>query len=177
MIFILLITFITGFLVKLTDLIEEHGMKLSFWVSRLSGIIYGFLIAYIISISSDLAALWIAVPLSAIITKKVDSLGHYLGILSLIISAFFLGVAEINFLFLGIFFVVSSGEELINNLIVDAGKIKNKLFNQFMQLRPLLEIAALIVAVLTSKWIIWLGLLSFDLGYILIDKIKTKFNL
>jgi len=177
MIYLLVIAFFTGFLSKLTDLIEEHEMKLSLWVSGLSGIIYGFLIAFVISVSFELSALWIAVVASMIATKKIDSFGHYLGIASLVFSAFFLGIAEINYLFLGVFFVVSVGEELINNKITDAGKIKNKLLNEFMKLRPLLEITALIVSFFSGLWLIWFGLLAFDLGYILIDKIRNRFSL
>ncbi len=177
MIFIFLIAFFTGFLSKLTDLIEEHKMNLPLIVSRISGIIYGILIAYVISVSSELSALWIAVVISTIITKKIDSLGHYLGILSMLISLIFFGITEINYYFLILFLAASIAEEIINNKIVDAGKIKNKLLNELMKLRPLLEITAFIVSFISGLWIIWFGLLSFDLGYILIDKIKTKFNL
>jgi len=177
MLFILLAAFLTGFLSKLTDLIEEHGMKLSLWISRASGVIYGFLIAFVISVSPDLSALWIGNIIGLILTGKIDSLGHYLAMTSMLIGLLILGVAEINFMYLIIFGVIVVAEELINNKIVDAGKIKNKILNEVMEFRPLLEIAAFLVALYTGKWIIWLGILAFDIGYVLIDKTQKKFNL
>jgi len=176
MIFILLAAFFTGILSKLTDLIEEHGMKLSVWISRVSGIIYGFLIAYVISVSPDLSALWIGNVAGLILTGKIDSLGHYFGMASMLIGLIILGITEINFLYLIVFLVIVVAEELINNKIVDAGKIKNKLFHQVMEFRPLLEITAFIVALYTGKWIIWFGILAFDVAYILMDKLQKKFN-
>ncbi|MFH1663984.1 MAG: hypothetical protein ABH986_04220 [archaeon] len=176
MIFILLAAFFTGLLSKLTDLIEEHGLKLPLIFARISGIIYGFLIAFVVFVSPELSALWVAVVVSLLVLGKINSSGHYLGIASMAVSLVFLGVSEINVFYLLLFFSVSFAEEIVNDKIVDKNKIKNKLLNEFMKLRPLIELTALIVSFVSGKWIIWLGILAFDFGYILMEKTGSYFS-
>ena len=51
--------------------------------------------------------------------------------------------------------------------------MKNKLLQQIVEFRPMLEIAAFVYSAITGLWIVWLALLCFDMGYI---AIKNKKN-
>ncbi|MBU2101089.1 hypothetical protein KKG83_07680 [Candidatus Micrarchaeota archaeon] len=177
MILILGIAFITGILTKLTDLIEEHGVKLPKYVVWVSGAGYGILIALIIAFSPELSTLWLATVAGVLIAGKIDSTGHYLGLGVTILFVLFLGIASVNYYFLALFIVVAVSEELINTQIVDKGKIKHKFLSDVMGLRPILELTAFLIALYSGIWLVWFGLLSYDLGYILMAETGKSFFL
>lgn len=173
---ILIAAFATGILSKFVDMVEEHNLKLPVISSRISGIIYGSLIAYVISVSPELSGLWIATVIAVLVTGKIDTEGHYLGLGSMLFFAAILGIAQINVFNLVLFSFIAITDELVNDRITDKGKISNKSLSSFIGLRPLLEIAAFVIALVSGQWIIWLGLFSYDAGYALIEhfgKIKS----
>lgn len=174
MIDLIIVAVVTGVLTKLVDIVEEHNPNLSENISLISGVIYGILIGYVISFSPELSGLWIAIVLSVLITRKIDSRGHYLGIISMIIFVLVFGWMGTNILYIIIFTPIGVLEELINDKFVDKGKIKNKRISTFFTWRPLIEISVFIVSVMTGQWIIWLGILSYDIGYILIEFLMRK---
>lgn len=174
MIDLIIVAIVTGVLTKLVDLVEEHNLNLSKNISLISGVIYGILIGYVISFSPELSGLWIAIVLSVLITGKITSRGHYLGIISMIIFVLVFGWMGTNILHIIIFTPIGVLEELVNDRFVDKGKIKNKRLSSFFAWRPLIEISAFIVSALTGQWIVWFGILSYDIGYILIEILMRK---
>ncbi|RLI97056.1 MAG: hypothetical protein DRO99_03515 [Candidatus Aenigmatarchaeota archaeon] len=165
--------FFTGLLSKLVDAAEEHGLGIPAMFSRVSGVAYGVLIAYVISVSPELSGLWIATVIGVIITGKIDTPGHYLGIGSMLFMLPILGIAGIDVPLLAAFTALCVLEEVINDEILDKGRIKNRAVSGFLGMRPLLEMAAFVVSAAAGQWVIWLGLLSYDVGYVLMERLAA----
>jgi ABC-type arginine transport system permease subunit len=166
--------FLTGLFVKLVDLIEDDGLNVSKQLSIIFGLLYASFIAYVITISAEVAPLWLAVLLGVILSGKIDAKSHYYAIGFSLFLIFLLGVPEFNTLYFMIFIIVSILDEILSSL-VDKRIIKNKLLGDLLLLRPLLEIAAFTIAYLTGVWIIWFAVLSFDIAYIATNKLSLKF--
>ncbi len=166
--------FATGFLTKLVDL-EEHGIKLRSKAFYVSALLYGFLIAYAGLLKPQIGSLIFAVILSLVVTKKIDSRAHMLGGGSFLFFTILLGIPEINLVYMFIFFIAATIDEIVNTRIYDAGKIKNNFLSRFVEARPILEITALVVSFFTGVWVFWYGIFFYDLGYILTNKSFMKF--
>jgi len=172
MIYIFLAAFFTGFLTKFVDLKYDNKLKINEIFILIAGFVYGFLIAFAISESWIIAPLWLGIVLGLIFTKKIDVLGHYIGIGSMIIFLIIFGIPQINIFLLTLFTLLCVAEEIINDKI-DKIKKKNLIF-KILKYRPILEITALIVSIITGYWIIFFMLLSFDIAYILTDYFGIK---
>ena len=172
MIIFLGIVFLTGILTKLVDLIEDDGYKLFKFANIILGFIYGLLIGFTIIYFEFIAALWIAVVLSVILSIKIDKPGHVFGIIGILIILFIYGFPEFSYILFAIFLIASIFEEIFNSLIVDKGIIKNKILFEFFRLRPILEIVVFVVSLTIGNIFIWLGLLFFDIGYNLTARLR-----
>jgi hypothetical protein len=158
-----------GFLTKFVDL-EEHGLKVKKVVIYLAGTLYGIAIAYAMKLEPSVAPLVFATVLGVILTGKIDSKGHFLGITSFIIFTIIWGIPETNFLYFILLSLAAIIEEYVNTWMLDNGKIKIQATRKFMDVRPLLEIAAFSLSFLTGEWHIWHTLFFFDLAYNLTNK-------
>ncbi len=172
MMYLFIAAFFTGFLTKLVDLKYDNKLKINEIFILVAGFVYGFLIAFVISKSWIIAPLWLGIVLGLIFTKKIDAFGHYIGIGSMILFLIILGIPQIN-IFLSIFFtLLCVAEEIINDKI---DKIKKKnLILKVLKYRPILEITALIVSIITGYWIIFSMLLTYDVAYILTNYFGIK---
>ena len=175
MIHLLVISFIIGLFSKFVDLVEEHGLKAPKFSSTLAGMLYGALIGYVVSTSYELSSIAIAVFIGVLLTGKIDTKGQYLGLASMIIFLLIFGISGFNLYYLIIFVFFGMFDEVFNNRVVDKRKIKNKIVSDFFEFRPFLEVAVFFISFVTGIWIIWLGMISYDIGYNLISKIGARF--
>jgi len=178
MLFIL--SFLTGLLIKVVDIIEDENLKIFSKLKYLFSIIYGFLLGYVIVSYPDIAPLWIGMILGVLLTGKVDTLTHKLGVLTvaitlLVFSLFDFNILKINFGLLFLFSLASFTDEKVDVLLQ---KVKSKnIFHKLMDLRLFLEASALVTSIITGIWSIFFAILMFDLAYKLTELFFEKFVL
>lgn len=167
------VAFLTGFLTKFTDFIVDSKLKTIKYLEFFTGFIYGFLIAWVIVNYPVIAPLWFGTVLAMIFTKKIDCLAHYFGIGTMLLFLVVWGIPAVNTIYLLIFSIAALLDEIGNDLIYKR-KVKG-ILKIFFDLRLTLELTTFIVSSITGLWILWLALLSFDLGYILTNKIFKRY--
>lgn len=163
---------LTGFLTKLTDLIEDDGLKLFRFDNLVLGALYGLLIAFVIIKSEVVAPLWLGVVIGLCITRKIDAPSHLLGVIVIFASLMMLWNFQTTPL-LALFVLACVADEWLSDL-ADRKKIKIKLLKKFLLLRPIVEITAFVVSLITMQWLLWFAILCFDIGYILTNKFIKK---
>jgi ABC-type amino acid transport system permease subunit len=166
------LAFLTGFLTKLVDFIEDDKFKLFKHANILFGFVYGVIIGLTIVYFDFIAALWLGIIAGLIISVKIDAIGHIFGIIGMVVVFFIYGIPKFSFILFSVFLIASFFDEIINSFIADKRKIKNKALSGFFRLRPVLEIVAFIVALVIGNIFIWLGLLSFDISYNLTSRLR-----
>jgi hypothetical protein len=80
---------------------------------------------------------------------------------------------KINFL-LALFVLAAIFDEWFSDL-ADKNIIKIKFLRKFLLFRPIVEITAFLVSLITMQWMLWLAILCFDSSYIITNKfLKPK---
>ncbi|PIU61170.1 hypothetical protein COZ55_00040 [archaeon CG_4_8_14_3_um_filter_38_5] len=168
----LILAFITGILTKLVDNAEDEGSKINETLKIIFAATYGIMIAYLITVI-PLPSFWFGIIIGLILSGKIDSQSHYIGISTLLATLALLGFPEMNASIVVIVALICHLEEWINTEIVDKNKVKGFL-KKLLKIRPILEITAIILSVIYSNFTIFLLLFSFDLGYLLVEPIILK---
>ncbi|MBL7054151.1 hypothetical protein ISS05_00140 [Candidatus Woesearchaeota archaeon] len=183
---LLIISFLTGISTKLVDLIEDDGLRLFKFDKFVFAVIYGLLMGYVISNYNLIASLWIGTVFALILARKIDTKAHIAGIISALVFVVILGLGRVNILFLVIFFTAAFLDEMLsdfaegkpllkNQLLKKPNKIKiNKNIRKILELRPFLEISALIISFIIWNFSLFGAILFFDLGYILSSRVGLK---
>jgi len=171
---ILLLVFFTGVLTKFADLIADDGLEIRRVFSYTIGVVYGVLIAYIIATHPMLAPMGLAAVLAVLLTKKIDRKPHNIGIASLFLFLGIWGFPKIDVILIGIFLAAGLVDEIGNDR-ADQGRVKGILKKVF-EYRLIFELTAFMVSLLTGEWIIFLGMLSFDVGYLLTKRVGAGFH-
>ncbi|MEM3422153.1 MAG: hypothetical protein QXF35_00445 [Candidatus Bilamarchaeaceae archaeon] len=162
MIFAYLLSFVSGFLVKWVDWIDDDkGGRDK--IKYLIAIFYGILIGYLTSLTS-FSELFLGTLLAQLFSRKVDTLSHMLGFFMVVVSLFYFGLPPQSLSFLFFFFVLAVLDE----------QTAGWRFRNFENYRLLLPIGAFITALLFQKWEYFLAILFFDIGYILFTKIQKN---
>ena len=162
MIFLYAMAFITGILVKVVDWIEDETKHKSALKYPLA-IAYGVMIGYLIS-NASFSMIFLGALFAQAIAGKVDCKGHLLGFITAAVSLLYFGFPVIDFIPFVIFFVFALMDEL-------------RFFGKYLFLsdyRPFLEIASLVFIPL-GRWDYFLGIMSFDAGYLLFGKARSFF--
>jgi len=172
--FTFFILFISGFLIKIGDSIEDDGLKIRKEFAYIIGFLSGFLLAYIISSYHVLATLGISVVIAILLAKKIDCRTHSIVVASLFFFLAFFGFPKIDIFLTAFFVIVAILDEILNDLL----KIKNikRPLRIFFKYRLLLETSAFFVSVLIGEWLFFAGILTFDIGYWLATKFSEKFT-
>lgn len=170
---IFIFVFFIGILTKLADLIADDGIEMRRIFSYSIGIIYGILIAYVLVTHPLLAPMALAAVLAVLMTKKIDRKPHNLGIASMFLFLGIWGLPKID-IFLAAVFLAAGIIDEIGNDMYDRGKIKGAL-RKIFEYRLVFELAAFSVSFATGEWMMFFGMLSFDIGYLLTKKIGMKF--
>jgi len=160
-----LLSFVTGLIVKYTDVLEDNNITKIKYLNILLGIFYGILLFIIPYLFPEVTVLIIATVLGLVLSGKFDAPGHYIGIVVLFSLFAMFGLSPVNmFYFITILFT-NIIEEYINDEFVDKNKIKNKVLQKILSLRPVLEITVFLISVYSGVWSLWISLLGFDIGY------------
>ncbi|MCK5023474.1 MAG: hypothetical protein KAS04_04850 [Candidatus Aenigmarchaeota archaeon] len=169
---ILPIIFIIGFLTKFADLISDDGLKVIKPLDYITGILYGVLIAYVIYAYPLYTQLALAVTVAVIVMGKIDSMPHNLGIAALIVSIAYFGIPAIDITLLALFLLAGISDEIANDI---ADKKKKKgLREKIFEKRLILEVTVFAVSFITGQWMLFIGMLTFDIGYHGTTKIGEK---
>lgn len=167
---LLIIAFLIGILTKITDLIVDDKIKFIKYSEYLFWIIYGILTAYIIINTNEIvASLWMGLVIGVVLTKKIDKFAHILGLVSFIFYISISGLPQLNSIYLIIFTIATTSDEIIEEKIKNKEKMHNLLKKFFA-----LELVSLIVSLITGVWMVFLSILFFDIAYIIISKIGIK---
>ena len=170
---LIIIALCAGFLTKFVDL-EEHGLRMRKLVFYSAAFLYGFLIAYAVRLEPVVAPLAFGTIMGLVLTKKIDSKPHLVGVGSFVIFIAVLGFPGINLVFLTVLVTGSFLDEIVNSFVLDKGRAKNYYLKKFLETRPFLEITAFILAAATGLWPLWYTLLFYDIGYILTTRSSLK---
>ncbi len=171
---VLFYLFLTGVLTKFADLIADEGLQIRKIFSYAIGIVYGALIAYVLATQPLLAPLGLAVVLSVLLTQKIDRKPHNIGIASIFLFLAMWGFPRVDVVLAVVFLAAGSLDEIGNDL-ADKGRIRSAA-RKIFEYRLVLEITAFLVSLITWQWIIFIGMLSFDVGYRLTTELGKRFK-
>ena len=164
-----LVAFAVGLLVKFIDL-EEHGLKLSKVIFYSAAVAAGALTAVDIKLYPVLFNLAFGIVLGLIMTGKIDTKAHTMALFTFLAAVFVWAQPEISYLFLLVIVAASGADEVVNNRVLDKGRIRNGIARKFLEVRPVVEIAVFCISAFTGIWAMWLTIFSFDVGYVLVSK-------
>lgn len=180
---IAIIAFFTGLFVKIVDnLIDDKG---SYKIIQLFlGLIYGFFISIMCMFFIEVMPLWLGIMIGIFFSNKIDGFGHKVGFFSALffILVLYFVMYPIGFKFIEVFvsytyaivlFLIALIVTVFEEKYHDA-KSKNKFLNAFFEYRLLTEFVVLIISLLTWNFLLIIALLSFDIGYIIVEKVKKK---
>jgi len=176
---LILLAVVVGVLTRVVDDYEDEGLSIKIYkpVVFLFGCLYGFLISYVIKEINVVAPIAVAIIISLLIKGKIDFFGHTAGIASFILFSYVFGLKFLSTFSIGLFFIflfTSILDEIFSD-VADQKKRKTILY-KFLYHRPILEITAFAVSLITQAWEMWIAILLYDIGagYIPVHKILIK---
>ncbi len=157
LLFSLIISFLTGFLVKKTDDFADRKKKKAGALQCLLAITYSLGISFLLFFTNA-STIFLAGIIGVLLAKKIDHELHILGILFPLCLLIFLPLPEFSFPFFLLFSLASFLDER------EFG-IKNKALQQITNSRLALPACALIVSIYFGSWLYLAFIAAFDLGY------------
>ncbi|MDO8553564.1 MAG: hypothetical protein Q7S22_02050 [Candidatus Micrarchaeota archaeon] len=169
MVFQYLLALVSGILVKAVDFIEDSKPKtLDSRLVLLSwplAIAYGVTIGYLIS-QTPFSMILLAALFAQLVIGKIDNTAHGLGFTLAIVSTAYFGVPQFELFPFSIFMIFA---------ILDETEFFKGTLDFMHHNRLFLPLSALIFAV-AGKPDYLLGIVPFDVGYVLSDKGMGKFK-
>jgi len=166
------LAFLTGILNRIADMVADDGLNLNKYLACGIGILYGFLIAHVITAYPVLAELGMAVMLSVIMAGKIDHPVHQLGIASLLFLLLVNGIAPINLVLLVIFIFGAALDEA-GNCLADKKKVSG-ILGAFFRYRLTMEVITFAISFFTGSWIIFIAMVSYDAGFTYIFPARAR---
>lgn len=162
---IIVVSAIAGFFAKLTDEIEDRGIKSK--IGYLFAFIYGAAGAYLAG-ALKLATLWIAAASANVLARKIDCKYHALGLVVFVIGTLAFGISTFSIpLFMFFLFFAA-----LDEVHVPAGK--TDFVSSIINRRLTLVIVCLAVALVYGVWEYFVSILSFDVAYFVGEKAGWK---
>ncbi len=168
-----LLCLLTGFAVKLTDILVDDRKKFS-RISYAFGIFYGFLMAYTVILFPQFSSLVFGVLFSVILTKKIDTIPHVLGVVIFFVVLIFSGLPSVDPVFFSIFLFSSICDEIGNDI---KDRKTSSVLYKIIGSRILLEVSAMAISYVSGNWYYFLGILLFDIAYIATEKSAKNYIL
>lgn len=163
-----ILAFVSGFLVKAVDWIEDD-LKKPLKMRWLFAIMAGVFIGYIIS-ASTFASIFLAALFAQVFARKVDKASHAATVLSAAAAFVMLGInPSFDIAYFLIFLIPAFLDEL-----EFTGK-----WMFITEYRLFLGIAAALFGIFIGRWDFLIGILSFDIGYLgfrIVGESATKNN-
>ncbi len=146
------IALISGVLVKVVDWFDDD-LKSKNLTKYGFALAYGVLIGYLIG-NASFSLIFLAAVMAQIFARKIDTLAHRIGFVSIIIVAVFYAVPSLDIYLLGYFLILAFFDE-----IDYVGKLRK--LNKY---RPFLKLGAIPLALLGRPDYL-IAILAFDVGY------------
>lgn len=165
---LLILGFLIGSLIKLTDDIADKNMHLNSFFAIPSGLAYGFLMGYSMLIDPDASLLFGGIVLGCLITGKINSTGHYFGLFAILAVLFLYGIKLPPLLLL--IAALAAFDEL-------GDVIRLPELNFVFDHRLILKFGVLILVILKIVELnALLILLAFDSAYLLTGRINSSLS-
>jgi len=164
------LVFAIGLLNKVADKVSDDGLVLKTYLRHSIGPVYGLLIALTIAVYPILAPLCMAVVISCIITGKIDSKVHLMGIGTFFFFLYILGVPRIDLPIFAAFFCAGIIDE-VGDHYADKGRLKG-MMRSFFNHRRTIDVMAIGVSIFTGDLTYIFAAIVYDFGYTYIFRIK-----
>jgi hypothetical protein len=163
---LLILGFLAGSLIKLTDDIADRNLFHPFLALPL-GLAYGLIMGYLMQSDAAVSLLFGGIVLGCLITGKINSTGHYFG-LGAILIVIFLYDAKLSLLVFPIAALAALDE---SKKIIQVPAL-----NVAFDYRLFLKLGILVLVILNVIGInALITLIVFDSAYILTEKIDSRF--
>ncbi|MFZ3059256.1 MAG: hypothetical protein WA102_05890 [Candidatus Methanoperedens sp.] len=163
---LLVISLLSGSLIKLTDDIEDKNLSRKIYAIP-AGLAYGLLIGYLMISDTGAALLFGGIIIGNLITGKINSTGHYFG-LGAILAVVFLYGTKLSPLVL-LLAALAALDELGD--LIRTPKYMELIF----EYRLILKLGILVLVILNMLGLnALLFLLAFDAAYMLMDKMTGR---
>ncbi len=160
--------FLAGSLVKLTDDIEDKNLPVNRLFALPFGIAYGLLMGYLMLVDTDASLLFGGIVIGCLITGKINSTGHYLG-LAAILSVIFLYGIKLSPLVFPIA-ALAALDEMKNIFRISSLDI-------VFDYRLVLKLGILLLVIVNMLGLnALLILIAFDSAYIITGRINSRFS-
>ena len=157
-----LLAFVAGFVVKIVDWIddEKEGKYVIKWPLA---IVYGILIGYLIS-QASFSTLFLAALFAQVFALKIDTHTHVLGFAFAMLSLFWFGFPQVDYLLFILFTVLAFLDEI-------------EFVGRFLWLTEhrVVLLAGSAVFITFGRFDYFVGILAFDIGYLLFEWIAQKY--
>jgi hypothetical protein len=160
---LLILSSLSGFLMKLTDDIMDGNLHFPQFTAVLSGLAYGLLMGYLMVADANAEVLYGGIVLGCLVMGKINGTGHYFGLMGILIVIFMNGIKLSPLVFL--IAMLAALDEIGDMIPV-------KKFTFIFDYRLVLKLGILVLVILNIAGInALLILLAFDLAYILTERI------
>jgi hypothetical protein len=156
-----ILAFIAGFLVKCVDWLDDDRKSKSGY-KYVIAIVYGILIGYIIGVST-FSVLFLAALVAQVFAKKVDTTAHMIGFIAAAVAIVFFGFPYIDLGLFAFFLVLA--------FLDDADYIG--WLRPLTEYRPFLKAGAFVMLAF-GRWDYFVGIMLFDIGYLLFQVLAQK---
>jgi hypothetical protein len=163
---LLVISLLSGSLIKLTDDIEDKNLSRKFYAIP-AGLAYGLLIGYLMISDAGAALLFGGIVLGNLITGKINSRGHYSGLGAILTVVFLYGTKLSPFVLL--ITALAALDEM--------GDLTHmpKFLDFIFEYRLILKLGMLVLVILNMVGLnTLLVLLAFDAAYLLMDGMTAR---
>ncbi len=172
----LLIAFLTGVLVKIVDDIEDYGKDKYQYLGILLGMFYGFLIYYMFAVNTEVIPLWLGIVIGMLFAGKIDAFSHYFGFGTFITLILIFGIPAFSITLFLLFLVVAVLDELSHAYVTKHHRaMVGRPLARMVEIRPFVEIVALIVSLFTKNWYFFFAILAFDAGYLIVRAFENQY--
>lgn len=156
----LILLFVSGVLVKLTDAQVDDGLRLFKLGKYFTALAFGAILGYLVSADAGIASLILGATAANIAMKKFDDRAFWIALIPLTGIVLLLGFSGIVWLAFGVFLVSAAFDEIMNDR-----KHENKIIKFLSENRLFTWIAAGILSAYLMEFIYLAGIVCFDLGY------------
>ncbi len=164
---LLILGFLAGSLIKLTDDIADKKLFHQLFAIPL-GLAYGLMMGYLMLSDANASLLFSGIVLGCLITGKINSTGHYLGLGAILIIILLYGIRPTLLIFpIAALAALDEMKEVI----------KVKALNAAFDYRLFLKLGILMLVILNVLVInALLLLIAFDSAYIITERIVSRFH-
>lgn len=162
-----------GFITKLTDNICDFGSDS--WIKYPTGLLTGLAVGYLLSLDVYLTTLTLAIIFGNLAFGRIDAKPHQLTILGVFVSIVVFGLEYPILEILALLSFFAFLDELLNDEYDAKYKRMGRVIGFVLKYRITLEVACLVLSVVTMNPVYFASILMFDLGYVVSEKVTMRY--